>query len=69
MKRSIFVLTVWNIEGGYGDDFYFSNLEKAIDFINNNFNWDNPRKITSENFEGKTNQYIIKDWMVDPKRL
>jgi len=44
---------------------YFSTENKAIDFIKNNYEWDNPRKVTNEFFKGENNQYIIKSYESD----
>lgn len=58
---SIFVLTLRSIEEGNESDFYFSDLERASNFIKENFSWDNVRKIDNELYEGKNNQYIIEE--------
>ena len=62
---SIYILTVRDIEEG--DSFFlpFSTEQKAQDFIKNNFNYDTPRLITKELFEGKNNHYAITSPMVD----
>ena len=66
---SIYILTIANIEEE--DSFYmpFSTQEKAINFIKNNFEYDKPRKITNELFEGKVNTYVIDSHAVDQERF
>ncbi|NFT08416.1 hypothetical protein FDF26_15360 [Clostridium botulinum] len=61
----------------YGDDeelenefdMYFSTNDNAIEFINNNFKYDNPKKITKHHFEGRKNVYCIHDSVIDQMRM
>lgn len=43
---------------------YFTTLEKAQDFITNNFEYDNVRKISYEHYEGNTSTYKIESHVV-----
>jgi translation elongation factor EF-Ts len=69
ITMSIYILTVTNIEEE--DSFFlpFSTEEKAINFINNNFEYDKPRKVSNDLFEGKMNSYIIDSQMIDQERI
>lgn len=72
--KSIFVLTITQFDN-YEEvedqfDMYFSTLEKAQNFIINNFTYDNVRKLTNEHYEGKRGNYSIScDVMIDQERL
>lgn len=63
---SIYILTVSNEESS--GDWYFSTHEKAVNFIKNNFSFDNPRKISSELYQGKINNYVIDNQVIDQVR-
>lgn len=65
----IYILTVVNIEEEESFDLYFSNEEKAANFIKNNFEHDKPRKVSNDLFEGKINNYIINTQMMDQERM
>lgn len=65
--NNITVLTVYNEEENF--DMYFSSIEKAQEFIKNNFEYDLPKKITNEYFEGVKCNYTINNWVVDQDRL
>lgn len=65
--NSIYVLTVEFEDDNF--DMYFSTLEKAQNFIINNFGKDEPRKIMADYFEGHKNIYKINNWKVDQERL
>jgi len=43
---------------------YFTTLEKAQDFITNNFKYDNVRKISDEHYEGSSSTYKIESHVV-----
>lgn len=65
----IYILTVNNIEEEESFDLYFSSEEKAMNFIINNFENDNPRKVENTLFEGKINSYVINSQMIDQDRM
>lgn len=48
---------------------YFSAQEKAVEFINNNFEYDKPRKVTNNNFEGKKFNYNIHENILDQMKI
>jgi len=60
---TIYFLNVENDENMF--TLPFSTMEKGIDFIKNNFNYDSPRKVCNELWEGKTNKYVITSHMLD----
>jgi hypothetical protein len=62
---SIYILTVSTDEASAS--WYFSTKEKAIDFMKDNFSFDNPRKITSEHYQGTHHLYIINNDEIDPR--
>lgn len=64
---SIYILTVSNNESS--GDWYFTTQEKTINFIKDNFSFDNPRKISSELYQGKINNYVIDNQAIDQGRV
>jgi hypothetical protein len=60
---SIYILTVSNEENS--GEWYFPTQEKATNFIKDNFSFDNPRKISSELYQGKINNYVIDNQVID----
>jgi len=62
---SIYILTVSTDEASA--DWYFSTKEKAFNFMKDNFSFDNPRKVTSEHYQGIHHVYIISNEVIDPK--
>lgn len=46
-------------------DMYFSTLEKAQNFIINNFGYDNVKALTSDHYEGKRGNYTINSTILD----
>lgn len=59
--KSIYVLSVVNIDEDDSFDMYYSSLENAQNFISNSFSHDNPRKVSETLFEGKINKYVIEE--------
>ena len=64
---SIYILTVSNEESS--GDWFFTTREKTINFIKDNFSFDNPRKISSELYQGKRKNYAISDQAIDQGRI
>ena len=64
---SIYILTVSNEESS--GDWYFTTREKTINFIKDNFSFDSPRKITNELYQGKINNYVIDNQVIDQRRV
>ena len=65
---TIYILTVEN----KNDDiisWYFSTLNKASEFIKNNFSFDLPRKITPDYWEGTECTYAIDDYQIDQDKF
>jgi hypothetical protein len=63
----IYILTVSTNEASA--DWYFTTQEKAINFIKDNFSFDNPRKITNEHYEGIHHVYIISNQVIDQIKI
>ena len=63
---SIYILTVSNEESS--SDWYFSTHEKAVNFIKNNFSFDNPRRLTDTLYQGKRKDYVINNQVIDQIR-
>ena len=57
MITEIIVLTVNNEHECF--DMYFTDTEKAIGFINNNFKEDNVKRLFDDYYEGIKNTYVI----------
>jgi hypothetical protein len=66
-KTNIYILTVSNEESS--GDWYFSTHEKAVNFIKNNFSFDNPRRLTDTLYQGKRKDYVISDQAIDQGRV
>lgn len=67
---TIYVLRFWDIEKEEKmTNFYFTSLENAGRFIVNNFQWDEPKKITSSHYQGNNNIYVINSSCIDPERI
>ena len=64
---SIYILTVSNEESS--GDWYFSTYEKATNFIKDNFSFDNPRRLTDTLYQGKINNYVIDNQVIDQGRV
>lgn len=63
---SIYILTVSNEESS--GDWFFTTREKTINFIKNNFSFDNPRRLTDTLYQGKINNYVIDNQVIDQVR-
>ena len=63
-RMNIYTLLVNNDEGNLVR-LPFSTLEKAQNFIKDNFINDNPRKVDPMLFEGRKNIYVIYDQLLD----
>jgi len=64
---SIYILTISNEEDSF--IFPFTTIEKAGEFVQNNFQHDKPRKVSKELFEGRNNLYVIHQQAVDQVRI
>lgn len=70
MIMNIYILNVMDYEEEIEVvTMYFSTQEKAVEFINNNFEYDKPRKITNDNFEGKKFNYFISEKSLDQMKI
>ncbi|NLE04530.1 MAG: hypothetical protein GX638_06995 [Crenarchaeota archaeon] len=63
--ESIYILTVSTDEASA--EWYFTTKEKAINFIKDNFSFDNPRKIAKDLYQGIHHYYIIISEVVDQR--
>lgn len=63
----IYILTVSTNEASA--DWYFTTQEKAIDFIKENFGFDEPRKITNEHYQGIHHLYVITNQAIDQIKI
>lgn len=64
---NIYILTVSNEEDS--SIFPFTTIEKAGEFVQNNFQYDKPRKVSKDLFEGVNNLYVIHQQVVDQIRI
>lgn len=67
--KILFVLTVTMFDD-YEEveeqfDMYFSALEKAQNFVINNFGYDSVKKLTDTYYEGKKGNYSINSSVID----
>jgi hypothetical protein len=67
MLTDITILTVNNEEESF--DMYFTDTEKAIEFVYNNFYHDDIKKVTNDYFEGNKNTYSIDIHAVNQVRI
>lgn len=65
--KKIYILTVSDEENF--DNWYFTTHEKAANFIKDNFNFDNPRRLTDTLYQGKKKDYVISEQAVDQGRI
>ena len=63
----IYILTVSTNEASA--DWYFTTEEKAIDFIKENFGFDEPRKITNQRYDGIHHVYVITNQAIDQIKI
>lgn len=67
---NIYVLTVSSFEEEDSYTMLFTTVEKAVNFIKNNYQKDEPKELfTSQYFEGKEFSYSIESQTVDQERL
>lgn len=64
--ENIYILTVSNEENS--GDWYFSTQEKAQKFIDDNFAFDKPRRLTDELYQGRHHNYVIDSQAIDQAR-
>lgn len=63
--EKIYILTVSTNEASAS--WYFTTKEKAIDFIRDNFSFDNPREIIKGLYQGIHHNYIIISEEIDQR--